>query len=53
LQERIAAACGRPADAVAADMRAGRLLDVEAAREYGLLDVDPAGSPEPAQRSPR
>lgn len=50
LQERIAAACGRPADAVAADMRAGRLLDVEAAREYGLLDADPTAGPEPADR---
>ncbi len=40
LQERIAAACGRPVEAVAADMRAGRLLDVDAACEYGLLDAD-------------
>jgi ATP-dependent Clp protease, protease subunit len=40
LQERIAAACGQPVEAVAADMRAGRLLDVDAARVYGLLDAD-------------
>jgi ATP-dependent Clp protease protease subunit len=38
LQERIAAACGRPVDDVAADMRAGRLLTVDEARAYGLLD---------------
>ena len=38
LQERVAAACGRPVDEVAADMRAGRLLDAEEARAYGLVD---------------
>jgi ATP-dependent Clp protease, protease subunit len=38
LQERLAEACGRAADEVAADMRAGRLLNAEEAREYGLLD---------------
>jgi ATP-dependent Clp protease, protease subunit len=38
LQERLAAACGRPVDEVAADMRAGRLLDAEEARAYGLVD---------------
>jgi ATP-dependent Clp protease protease subunit len=39
LQERLAAACGRPVDEVAADMRAGRLLDAEEARAYGLVDA--------------
>jgi ATP-dependent Clp protease, protease subunit len=38
LQERLAEACGRPVDEVAADMRAGRLLSADEAREYGLLD---------------
>jgi ATP-dependent Clp protease protease subunit len=38
LQERLAAACGRSVDEVAADMRAGRLLDAEEARAYGLVD---------------
>ncbi len=38
LQERLAAACGRSVDEVAADMRAGRLLDAEQARAYGLVD---------------
>src|SRR3954452_4475632 len=38
LQERLAAACGRPVEDVAADMRAGRLLSAEQAREYGLVD---------------
>ena len=38
LQERLAAACGRSVDEVAADMRAGRLLDAKEARAYGLVD---------------
>ena len=38
LQERLAAACGRSVDEVAADMRAGRLLDAEEAHAYGLVD---------------
>jgi ATP-dependent Clp protease, protease subunit len=38
LQERLAEACGRPVDDVVADMRAGRLLGAEEAREYGLVD---------------
>lgn len=38
LQERIAQTCGRDPDEVAADMRAGRFLDAEAARAYGLAD---------------
>jgi ATP-dependent Clp protease, protease subunit len=39
LQERLAAACGRDAEQLAADMRAGRLLSAEEAREYGLVDT--------------
>ncbi len=39
LQERIARACRRSVDAVAADMRAGRILTAEEARGYGLVDV--------------
>ena len=38
LQERIATACHRALDTVIADMRAGRLLDAEQARDYGLID---------------
>jgi len=38
LQERLAAATGRNADEIAADMRTGRLLSTEEAREYGLID---------------
>lgn len=38
LQERLAEACGRPMDDVAADMRAGRVLSAEEARAYGLVD---------------
>ena len=42
LQERMAEACGRPADEIAADMRAGQLLTVDEARDYGLIDpADP------------
>jgi ATP-dependent Clp protease protease subunit len=44
LQERLASACGRPVGEVAADMRAGRLLDAEEARAYGLVD---AAEPDP------
>ena len=47
LQERIADACGRPADEIAADMRSGKLLTAEEARDYGLLDTG-----EPAGRTP-
>jgi ATP-dependent Clp protease, protease subunit len=38
LQERVAAACGRPVEELAADMRAGKLLDAADARAYGLAD---------------
>ena len=38
LQERMAEACRRPADEIAADMRAGRLLSADEARDYGLVD---------------
>lgn len=45
LQERLAAACGRTADDVAADMRTGRLLSAEEAQVYGLADAtEPPGS---------
>ena len=47
LQERLAAACGRPVDEVAADMCAGRLLDAQEARAYGLADAAEPG-PRPA-----
>jgi ATP-dependent Clp protease protease subunit len=43
LHESIAAACGRPVDAVARDMHDGRLLDVEQAHAYGLVDTATAG----------
>jgi ATP-dependent Clp protease, protease subunit len=44
LQERLAAACGRSADEIAADMRTGRLLSAEEARAYGLVDTaEPSG----------
>ncbi len=39
LQQRIATACRRPVDAVAADMRTGRILTAEEARGYGLIDA--------------
>jgi ATP-dependent Clp protease protease subunit len=39
LAERLAGACGRDVDEVAADLRAGRLLSAEEAREYGLADA--------------
>jgi ATP-dependent Clp protease protease subunit len=42
LYERVAAACGRPADEVEADMRTGRLLTASEARDYGLVDVTEA-----------
>jgi ATP-dependent Clp protease protease subunit len=38
-QERLAEACRRPVDEVAADMRAGRLLGAREAKVYGLVDV--------------
>ncbi len=39
LQERIAAACRRPVEEVADDMRAGRVLTAAEARDYGLVDT--------------
>lgn len=39
LQERIATACRRPVDVVAADMRDGRILTAEEAHGYGLVDT--------------
>jgi ATP-dependent Clp protease, protease subunit len=44
LQERLAEACGRPVEEIAADMRSGRLLSAAEARDYGLVDVaEPPG----------
>jgi ATP-dependent Clp protease protease subunit len=37
LVERIAVACGRDADQVAADLRSGRLLTASEAVDYGLV----------------
>ena len=45
LQERIAQACHRPVDAVAADMRVGRVLTAQEARGYGLIDTIATGAP--------
>jgi ATP-dependent Clp protease protease subunit len=46
LQERMAAACRRSVDELAADMEAGRLLTAQEAQEYGLVDTtEPAGRP--------
>jgi ATP-dependent Clp protease protease subunit len=38
LQERLAEACSRPVEEIAADMRVGRLLTATEAQEYGLVD---------------
>jgi len=43
LQERIVRACRRSVDAVAADMRTGRILTAEEAHGYGLVDAVAAG----------
>jgi ATP-dependent Clp protease, protease subunit len=48
LQERMAEACRHSPDELAADMRAGKLLTADEARDYGLLDA-----PEPPRRSGR
>ena len=46
LQERLAVACGRPVEQIAADMRAGRLLSADDALAYGLVDtIEPARRP--------
>jgi ATP-dependent Clp protease protease subunit len=53
LQERLATACRRPVDEIAADMRAGRLLTAREAVDYGLVDAtEPTGggATEPATR---
>ena len=39
LQERLAEACGRPVEDIAADMAAGRLLTAQEAQDYGLVDA--------------
>ena len=38
LHARLAQATGRPAEEIAEDMRRGRSLDAQEAREYGLID---------------
>ena len=44
LQERMAESCRRTAEELAADMRAGKLLSTDEAREYGLVDrAEPSG----------
>jgi ATP-dependent Clp protease, protease subunit len=46
LQERLAEACRRPVEEIAADMRAGRLLTAQEAVAYGLADdAEPARRP--------
>jgi ATP-dependent Clp protease, protease subunit len=48
LQERLAEACGRPVEEIAADMAAGRLLSAQEAQEYGLVDAtEPVRHPGP------
>lgn len=39
LQQRLADACGRPVQAVIDDLRRGRVLTAEQARDYGLVDT--------------
>jgi ATP-dependent Clp protease protease subunit len=46
LHERLAEACGRPVEEIAADMAAGRVLGAREAKDYGLVDVA-----EPTRRS--
>ena len=48
LQERIATACHRPVDVVIEDMRAGRVLTADEAREYGLIDSCTSRTPQPS-----
>jgi ATP-dependent Clp protease, protease subunit len=52
LQERLAEACGRPVEQVAADMAAGLSLSAEEAQAYGLVDsADPVRRPAAGPRS--
>jgi ATP-dependent protease ClpP protease subunit len=39
LQQRLADACHRPLDTVMDDLRAGRVLTAEQARDYGIVDA--------------
>jgi ATP-dependent Clp protease, protease subunit len=48
LHARLAEACGRPAEEIAADMRADRLLTAAEARDYGLVDTADAPRRAPA-----
>jgi ATP-dependent Clp protease protease subunit len=43
LHERLAVACGKSADEIAADLRPGRVLDAQEAHEYGLVDAIETG----------
>jgi ATP-dependent Clp protease, protease subunit len=52
LQERLAAACGRPVDEIAADMRTGRLLSAEEAQAYGLADTAEPSGRRPGEPAP-
>jgi ATP-dependent Clp protease protease subunit len=52
LQERVAAACRRPVEAVAEDMRAGRVLTAEEARGYGLVDTCTGRASRPPAEEP-
>ena len=44
LQERVARACGRSVEELAADMATGRVLTAQEAQKYGLVDSSDAGS---------
>jgi ATP-dependent Clp protease protease subunit len=50
LQERLAAACGRPVEDIAADMAAQRLLTADEAKDYGLVDTTEPTRPAEATR---
>jgi ATP-dependent Clp protease, protease subunit len=43
LQERLASACRRPVDEIAADMRAGRVFTAHEAQDYGFVDATEPG----------
>jgi ATP-dependent Clp protease, protease subunit len=46
LQVRLAEACARPVEEIAADMAAGRILGAQEAKDYGLVDAcEPARRP--------
>lgn len=47
LQQRLADACARPLESVSDDMRAGRVLTADQARDYGLIDRISSTTPPP------